>query len=1020
MSVTSLISVWATGCHRLHNRIDRIDLVCGTDQTSRVFQVLDHGTPVPPSDVEKLELKNVSLMDRYTAKGCFYLEDHEQGTLVMKRKSGTIGYIAAEVPQSSESITSLNLETFENLTIQPALQAQVYEEFCPIKSRTVYSRDPLRLFHLNFTSFGRLPGLKITAQVLDQAGSQASFTLLDRAFTLTPVEGSLPMTLNFATGSQQPAAFEVRLQVSDLFGQTFETPACTFVVSASSPRLLEVAGSSYSSGQYIEVEKRRHIELKVESPVPLRTITLKYQGHGEELVEQYVPFKVGPDQWSAIAPLPKLSGSRVIRIGIESEATAFSEEQVAVDFGENIYYGSPAKLLIPSNNGNFLLVLVRDTLTVFDTHSNQKVFDFTHAGDILNAQISTDGRHLLLAVYADESVIIDRETGKRMNLRGSLKTPQFLNQGQELFALEQDRNLVWFDVKTGMSLKRLQVNGDIIRHAVIDVKESQLVVSTDRRKFYRIDLATRKDPEFLSECPTGSDDRLAISPRGDKIAYNCSEVAYVTSLDSSSPAIEVFRFKPGDGIRALSFSPQGDQLAIGGGLGEWTLYQMENRSFFPNDQVFALRNRLYFNAPVVDMMYSPDGRFIMMGSDDGQTMILSTSSWQVVDRRLLDGIMLRGFVTSKMSYYLASQKEDLHFYRLPSPTQEFKAGLPVNSLTVSQQGLMTVSTLSSQNSELATEAKALVFDLKDGSLIRTVIHGRTINSAEISPDGQGLLTASEDGKAKISDIHADYALDLSVLFDDTPRPVRKAFYSHSGNRAGVVIHDQIFVVDAKTGTALQTLKADDWYPSAEFSKDDSYIVTAGSDQTARIYKAETGKLLAVSQSAGWVWNAKLSPDGHYLASLSWDNKLRIKETVRSGEDEIQGLRDFIELDLSIAGEYLSFSPDSKYLVFSLWGGDSFFLDLSSRTLRKLPCVQKGFSSTPAFSGDSQLMAVGHNSTAYLYKIPELKPIQTIAHADRVTSLGFLDDRFFSGSWDGSVKSTKIDLTPKATCAFGSQ
>jgi WD40 repeat protein len=1006
----------------MQNHIQKLDLVCGlkldSNQSYHVFQVLDHATPVLASDIDKLEINSLSLVDRYTSKGCFYLKANETGTLIVKRKSGPLGYIAAEAPQSETVIEKLNLEKFEPLTAQPSLQSQIYEEFCSAKSRIVYSRDAMRRFHLNFSPFGRLPGIRIKAQVTDQNGNLTRVNLLDRAFALSPSDGSLPIVLKFEVTDKQPATFEAKLEISDFFGQIFETPTCTFVVSSSSPKLLEVGGSSFYSGQYIDLENTASLEFKIESPVPIRFMTLRYQGSEEESIEQYVPFKVGPGQWSAIAPLPKLSGPKIIKIGIESEGATFSEEQVSVDFGENIYYGNPAKIVVQSRNKNYFLVVIRDSLALFNA-SNQKFFDFKGRGEILNAEISPDGRYVL-AIYSDQSVIVDRETGSQRIIGGSLQMPRFSNDGQELFAVDQERTLVWVDVKTGAYVTRLQVNNDIIRHTAIDPKEANLVVSTDRRHFYRIDLATKKNPEFLSECPTGSADRLIISNKGDKIVYNCSEVTYLKSLDPGLPAVEIFRFKSGDGIRALGFSPDDVHIAIGGGLGEWAVYQPEDRSVFPDDQIFALKNKLYFDAAIVDMIFSEDGRFIMVGSDDGQTLIMSTANKQVIDRRMMNGIILRGFVESKMSYFMASQTEDMHFYRLPALTHEFEVGLPVNTIALSKHGLMAVSTLSPKNAASTQEAKALIFDLKSYGIIRSVIHDRTINSAEISPDGQWLLTASEDSKAKISRIHAEDTLDLSVLFDDPMRPVRKAFYSHSGSRVGIVVHEKIFLVDASTGKMLKTFQANDWYPSAEFSKDDKYIVAAGSDMTAKIYESETGQVKAVSKAAGWVWNAKLSPNGQYLAALSWDNKLRVGETVRSEDGGIEGLRDFMELDLALSGEYLEFSPDSKYLSFSLWGGDSFFLDMSSRNLRKLPCVQKGFSSAPVFSDDSQLMAVGHNSMAYLYKIPELKPVQAIAHAERVTSLGFLNDQFFSGSWDGRVKSTPINLTNKASCVFVSR
>jgi WD40 repeat protein len=114
-----------------------------------------------------------------------------------------------------------------------------------------------------------------------------------------------------------------------------------------------------------------------------------------------------------------------------------------------------------------------------------------------------------------------------------------------------------------------------------------------------------------------------------------------------------------------------------------------------------------------------------------------------------------------------------------------------------------------------------------------VLNGHTewVRSATFSPDGTRIVTASEDGTARVWDLQ---------------------------------------------GKLLATLQGHtDWVYSASFSPDGTRIVTASRDQTARVWDMQ-GKLLATLQGhTDWVLSASFSPDGTRIVTASNDRTARV-------------------------------------------------------------------------------------------------------------------------------------------------
>ncbi len=322
----------------------------------------------------------------------------------------------------------------------------------------------------------------------------------------------------------------------------------------------------------------------------------------------------------------------------------------------------------------------------------------------------------------------------------------------------------------------------------------------------------------------------------------------------------------------------------------------------------------------------------------------------------------------------------------------------------------------------------------------------TLWSAAFSPDGNHIVTASEDGTARIWD--AATGEPIGAVLKGHKGDVFSAAFSPDGNRIVTASGDGTARIwDAATGEPIGAPLTghEKEVNSAAFSRDGKRIVTASMDGTARIWDAETGQPIGEPLNVRGIANglapdtrrriiidyavvsAAFSPDGKRIVTASDDNTARLWDAA-TGEAIGAPFIGHDERVLSAA-----FSPDGKRIVTASLDGTARIWDAetgqqvgaplttseeaASRTNdshnRGNISVNHGMLSA-AFSPDGKrIVTASADKTARLWDAETGEQIGTPlkGHDDAVNSAAFSPDgkRIVTSSRDGTVRLWNTDI-----------
>ena len=445
-------------------------------------------------------------------------------------------------------------------------------------------------------------------------------------------------------------------------------------------------------------------------------------------------------------------------------------------------------------------------------------------------------------------------------------------------------------------------------------------------------------------------------------------------------------------ITAVAFSPDGQHVVCGDNSRNIQLFDIKDRTHVatfekisagrrqPHDDGAAQinlenlfeRNDMGENV-IWDIVYSPDGKFIIVASgeitrsDDSSIKIFDVNTRKLV--RTLEG----------------------HTF------------IP-RSFALSRNGLNIISGGNDKSLKL--------WDLQTGTLVRTLYgHKDNIMKVSFSPNGDEIVSLSADGMIKFWQVNDRLELQLSKKQGHIQAVLSVAIDSNAKIIASASYDGTIKLWDLDTGTNFRTLYGHALgVTGIDFSPDCLMLASSGVDKSTKLWDLRSGNIkfnLNIFDDS--VECVEFSRGSSLVSYGGAGGKILVMDILSKEYYELQ-----IKTDLPfISHDFINsvaFSSDSRLLVAASKVRGVLLWDLQSKTLIRM-FEQLKYGWSVAFSPNDAKFALGGDGANVLicdilknYQIRVLK-----SHTSTVTSVKFLSNtQLVSGSKDGTLKFWDID------------
>jgi WD40 repeat protein len=291
-----------------------------------------------------------------------------------------------------------------------------------------------------------------------------------------------------------------------------------------------------------------------------------------------------------------------------------------------------------------------------------------------------------------------------------------------------------------------------------------------------------------------------------------------------------------------------------------------------------------------------------------------------------------------------------------------------------QNAKATFADFSPDGTQIVTASEdgiARIWDASTGKLFASLAaDDHAIYCARFSPDGSKIVTASGDNAAHIWELSTGREL---MKLEGHEFYVTAAAFSADGKRLVTASGDSSARVwDAQSGKQLLLLAGHDSYvEDAAFNREGTKIVTASSDYTAVVWDAVTGKQLTkFEKHMAPIMSARFNPKGDHVVTGSNDGTVRIWDAATA--EEIKVITGHGGFTVSA-----NFNQDGTKVVTAAVDGSAHIWDAETGVEIETLAGHEGPLQSAAFSADgSQIVTTSEDNTTRIWR-PEFNISKTI-------------------------------------------